>query len=37
MIFLAYRDLAKKWTMPVRNWPLVLNYFAIYFEERGQD
>jgi putative transposase len=34
MLYLAYRDLSKKWTMPIRNWPIVLSHFSINFEER---
>jgi transposase-like protein len=34
MLYLAYRDLSKKWTMPIRNWPIVLSHFSIIFEER---
>ena len=34
MLFLAYRDLSKKWTMPIRNWAVVLSDFSIYFEDR---
>jgi transposase-like protein len=34
MLFLAYRDLSKKWTMPVRNWALVLSHLSIIFENR---
>jgi len=34
MLFLAYRDLSKKWNMPIRNWALVLSNFSIYFEDR---
>jgi putative transposase len=34
MLYLAYKDLSKKWTMPVRNWAVVLSHFSIYFEER---
>ena len=34
MLYLAYRDIAKKWTMPVRDWSLVISHFAISFEER---
>lgn len=37
MLFLAYRDLSKKWTMPLRNWALVLSNFSIYFKERFDD
>ena len=34
MLFLAYRDLSKKWTMPLRNWALVLSHLSIIFEDR---
>ena len=37
MLFLAYRDLSKKWTMPLRNWGVVLSNFSIYFKERFDD
>ena len=29
IMFLALRNAAKKWTMPIRNWPLALNQFEI--------
>lgn len=34
MLFLAYRDLSKKWTMQIRNWAIVLSNFSIYFKDR---
>ena len=34
MLFLAYRDLSKKWTMPIQNWAIILSNFSIYFKER---
>jgi len=34
MLYLAYRDLSKKWTMPIRNWSIVISNFSIIFEER---
>lgn len=34
MLFLAYRDLSKKWTMPMQNWSLILSNFSIYFKNR---
>ena len=34
MLYLAYRDLSKKWTMPIRNWAIVISNFSIIFEER---
>ena len=37
MLFLAYRDLSKKWTMPIRNWAIVISHFSIYFKERFFD
>lgn len=37
MLFLAYRDLSKKWTMPIRNWAIVLSNFSIYFKDRFDD
>lgn len=34
LLFLAYRDITKKWTMPLYNWPLILNQLVIRFEQR---
>ena len=34
MLYLAYRDLSKKWTMPIRNRAIVLSNFSIIFEDR---
>lgn len=34
MIFLAHRDIAKKWTMPIPNWALLLSQFSIIFDIR---
>ena len=34
LLYLAIRNTSKKWTMPIRNWELALNQFAIIFEER---
>ncbi len=34
MIFLAYRYIAKKWTMPVKNWANVLGHFSIIFNKQ---
>jgi putative transposase len=33
-IFLALKNAQKKWTMPIHNWPLALNQFAILFADR---
>lgn len=33
-LFLAYRDLSKKWSMAVRNWPFIVSQFDLIFGER---
>lgn len=33
-VYLAVREATKKWTMPIRDWGLVLNQFLIIFAER---
>ena len=37
ILYLAIIRAAKKWTMPIRNWPAALNYFSIVFEGRMPD
>lgn len=34
LLYLALRNIAKKWTMPVRDWKAALNRFAIIYESR---
>jgi len=34
--FLALRESTKKWTMPIRNWGIILDQFLTIFEERVQ-
>ena len=34
LLFLANRDILKKWTLPIQNWPLILNQLVIRFEGR---
>lgn len=34
ILFLALRNIAKKWTMPIPNWSAAINQFAILFEGR---
>jgi transposase-like protein len=34
LLFLANRDILKKWTMPIQHWPLILNQLVIRFEGR---
>ncbi len=33
-VYLALRECTKKWTMPIRNWGIVLNQFLVIFEDR---
>jgi transposase-like protein len=37
MIYLAYKGVSKKWTMPQRNWAFVISQFSITFQERLKD
>jgi len=37
VIYLAIQDASRRWTMPIRNWKLVLNRFMIEFEDRLVD
>ena len=32
--YLAHRDIAAKWTMPIPHWPKILNQLVIYFDNR---
>jgi transposase-like protein len=34
LLWLAHRDIARKWTMPIPNWAIILNQLAIRFEDR---
>jgi putative transposase len=34
LYYLALERIAKKWTMPIRNWPEALNRFALEFGDR---
>lgn len=34
LLYLALRNIAKKWTMPIREWKAALNRFAIVYENR---
>lgn len=33
-VFLALKEITRKWTLPIRNWPLVVNQFINIFGER---
>jgi putative transposase len=34
VLYLAIMRAAKKWTMPIQDWPAALNHFSIVFEGR---
>jgi transposase-like protein len=34
LLYLVTMNITKKWTAPIRNWPLILNQLAIRFESR---
>lgn len=33
-VWLALQEIEKKWTMPIKNWGLVMNQFIAIFENR---
>lgn len=34
MMYLALRNISKRWTMPIQNWSAALKQFAILFDIR---
>lgn len=34
LLYLSLQNASKKWSMPIRNWNLAINQFAIHFENR---
>jgi len=34
IIYLATKEISRKWTMPIRNWGECVSQFAIYFDDR---
>lgn len=34
LLYLALRNIAKRWTMPIKNWKSALNQFCIMFDDR---
>ncbi|WP_331256267.1 transposase [Candidatus Bealeia paramacronuclearis] len=34
LVFLVLQNASKKWTMPIREWKLALNQFAILYSDR---
>jgi putative transposase len=37
LLYLALNNIAKRWTMPIKNWKSALNQFSIMFEDRLQE
>ena len=37
IVYLALKNASKKWTMPIKNWPLALNQFEILCGEFRYD
>lgn len=37
VIYLSVQNAAKKWTMPIQNWRLAMNWFMIHFDDRLRD
>jgi transposase-like protein len=33
-VYLAIMEATKKWTMPIRDWGIILNQFMIIFDSR---
>lgn len=36
LIYLAHKNIAKKWTQPLQNWSITISQLAIWFKERIQ-
>lgn len=34
LLYLAHRDIAQKWSMPIPNWAMILNQLVVYFQGR---
>ena len=34
MLYLATMGITEKWTMPIKNWPAILDHLMIYFDDR---
>jgi transposase-like protein len=37
MLYLAYRDISKKWTQPIRNWAFIISQLSIRFNKRLEE
>jgi len=33
-VYLALREATKKWSMPVRNWGLIIDQFLVLYKDR---
>ncbi|MCF6168173.1 MAG: IS256 family transposase, partial [Lutibacter sp.] len=33
-VYLAVREATKKWSMPIRNWGIILNQFLTIYDKR---
>jgi transposase-like protein len=33
-VFLAINEATKKWSMPIQNWGIIMNWFLAIFEKR---
>ncbi|MDR0429118.1 MAG: transposase, partial [Tannerellaceae bacterium] len=33
-VYLAIREVSRKWTVPIKDWGLILNQFMIIFDDR---
>jgi putative transposase len=34
ILYMAFKDIQKKWTKPITGWAFIISQFAIAFEER---
>ncbi len=34
ILYLAYKDISKKWTQPIRNWAFIFSQLSVKFEQR---
>jgi putative transposase len=34
VVYLAIQNASRKWTMPIQNWKLAMNHFAVQFADR---
>jgi putative transposase len=33
-VFLSIREISKKWSMPIRDWGIIIGQLMIFFEDR---